>query len=566
SSQKSRPIANYHLCHWGDHFLNITNPHHDEEVQVQKEQEVKQYIEEVKKELQETKNNPIELLNFFDAIERLGLAYHFEQEIEDALKQIYESYEGQCAKDDLYHVSTRFRILRQHGFFVPCGNAWSLGTVILIMQLMWIPGDVFNKFKEENGSFKESITKDVLGLLSLYEASHVRVHDDKILDEALAFSTTRLNAMVSQLSSPLADQVAHALHQPLHKGMPRVESRHYITVYEMDPSHNKTLLKFAKLDFNLLQALHQKELKDLKKWWKGLHLNASYTRDRLTEAYFWILGAYYEPKYSLARKVFGKIFKATSLLDDTYDAYGTIEELELLTETFQRPWNKSYVDELPEHVKWSYHANVEACEEAEEDLAKEGRSFCVNYTREQVKALCLAFLQEAKWCHEKYVPTYDEYMKIALVTSPYPHGIIASFLGMGEIATKEVFEWASQIPIPKAVKAASTILRLVDDIGGHKFEQKRNHVASAVQCLMEKHGMSEDEANEKLREEVEDAWKDINEAMLQPHVISKPLLTRILNLARSAEVIYKDGTDGYTEVNQTLKEKTASVLVHPITM
>uniref|UniRef100_A0A803MH33 Uncharacterized protein n=1 Tax=Chenopodium quinoa TaxID=63459 RepID=A0A803MH33_CHEQI len=546
-AQISRPVANFHPCHWGDHFLNITNPHHDEVVKVKKELEVSQLKDEVKKELLETKGNPLELLNFIDAIERLGLAYHFEQEIEEALKQVYENYEEQCAKDDLYHVSTRFRILRQHGFFVPC--------------------DVFNKFKDENGSFKESITKDVPGLLSLYEASHVRVHDDKILDEALAFSTTHLNAMVNQLSSPLADQVSHALHQPLHKGMPRVETRHFISVYEMDPLHNKTLLKFAKLDFNLLQALHQKELKDLKRWWKGLHLNVSFSRDRLTEAYFWILGAYYEPQFSFARKVYRKIFKSTSLLDDTYDAYGTIEELELLTEAFQRPWSKSCMEELPEHVKWSYYAMVEACEEAEEDLAKEGRSSFVNYTRDQVKTLSKAYIQEVRWCHEKYVPTYDEYMKkIALVTSPYPHGIVASFLGMGEIASKEVFEWACQNPMPDIIKAASTIIRLMNDIGGHKFEQQRKHLASAVQCLMEKHGLSEEEANEKLKEEVEDAWKVINQAMLQPYVIPKPILTRILNLARSANVMYMGYDDGYTHVNQTLKDKVASVLAHPIPM
>ena len=133
---------------------------------------------------------------------------------------------------------------------------------------------MFNKFKEENnGGFKESLTKDIPGLLSLYEASHVRVHDDKILDEALAFSTTHLNGMVNKLSAPLADQVAHALHQPMHKGLPRVESRHYISIYEKDPLHNKTLLKLAKLDFNLLQALHQKELKDLRRYVIAFYTN-----------------------------------------------------------------------------------------------------------------------------------------------------------------------------------------------------------------------------------------------------------------------------------------------------
>ncbi|KAL2943953.1 (-)-germacrene D synthase [Bienertia sinuspersici] len=98
-------------------------------------------------------------------------------------------------------------------------------------------------FKDDNGGFKDSLLKDVPGLLSLYEASHVRVHHDKILDEALVFSKTNLIAMVNQLTSPLTEQVAHALHQPLHMGVPRVESKHYISIYEMNPSHNQTLLK-----------------------------------------------------------------------------------------------------------------------------------------------------------------------------------------------------------------------------------------------------------------------------------------------------------------------------------
>ena len=83
---------------------------------------------------------------------------------------------------------------------------------------------------------------------------------------------------------------------------------------------------------------------------------------------------------------------------------------------------------------------------------------------------------------------------------------------------------------------------------------------------MENHGMSKEEAHEKLREEVDDAWKDINQAMFQPYAISKPLLTRILNLARAADVIYKGTTDGYTNVNQTFKDKVASVLAHPVPM
>lgn len=83
---------------------------------------------------------------------------------------------------------------------------------------------------------------------------------------------------------------------------------------------------------------------------------------------------------------------------------------------------------------------------------------------------------------------------------------------------------------------------------------------------MKELGLPEKQVKEKLRERVEDAWKDINQAMLQPHSIPRSLLIRIINLARSAEFFYKGMTDGYTNVNQTLKDKVEYVLSKPIAM
>jgi hypothetical protein len=123
--------------------------------------------------------------------------------------------------------------------------------------------DKFAKFMDSKGKFKESLKDDARGMLSLYEATHLRVHGEDILDEALVFTTTHLEAVASHLSPTLAAQVSHALKQPIHKGLPRLEARHYFSIYQQDTSHNKVLLTFAKLDFNLLQKLHQKELSDI---------------------------------------------------------------------------------------------------------------------------------------------------------------------------------------------------------------------------------------------------------------------------------------------------------------
>lgn len=126
--------------------------------------------------------------------------------------------------------------------------------------------EIFNKFMDNDGKFKASHANDVVGLLSLYEATHVKMHGEDILDEALTFTTTHLESVAAaqQLSSPLSEQVARALYQPFWKGVPRVEARSYLSIFEEERhSKNETLLRLAKLDFNLVQQVHQKELSEI---------------------------------------------------------------------------------------------------------------------------------------------------------------------------------------------------------------------------------------------------------------------------------------------------------------
>ena len=132
---------------------------------------------------------------------------------------------------------------------------------------MWNFGNtgIFEKFTNEQGKFNNALASDVQGMLSLYEASHLMVHGEPILEEALAFTTTHLQSSTtsSRLSPFLVAQVKHALNQPIRKGLPRVEARRYISMYEENPSHNEVLLNFAKLDFNVLQKMHKEELSDI---------------------------------------------------------------------------------------------------------------------------------------------------------------------------------------------------------------------------------------------------------------------------------------------------------------
>ena len=107
-------------------------------------------------------------------------------------------------------------------------------TEELFVNFFFLTG-VFQKFVDADGKFKDSLGKDKRGLLNLYEAAHVRTYGDSILEEAHTFATTNLKTCGAQLvDSTLAKQVEHALKQPLHKGVPRLEIRHYISIYEED--------------------------------------------------------------------------------------------------------------------------------------------------------------------------------------------------------------------------------------------------------------------------------------------------------------------------------------------
>lgn len=125
---------------------------------------------------------------------------------------------------------------------------------------------VFNKFKDDEGKFNERLTRDVLGMLSFYEAAQLAVHGEDLLDEAIDFTTAHLQSIASNSSNRSeAEQILHVLKWPVYKAVPRIETRRFISIYENDPSHDHVLLKLAKLDFNILQSLHKEELHELSK-------------------------------------------------------------------------------------------------------------------------------------------------------------------------------------------------------------------------------------------------------------------------------------------------------------
>ncbi|KAK9066882.1 hypothetical protein SSX86_014205 [Deinandra increscens subsp. villosa] len=545
-----RPFANFSPSVWGDQFLVYHEVIHafilyamKQEDQSGVEKEVEDLKEEVRKEILGALNIPTQhtnLLKLVDAVERLGIDYYFQEEINQVLQHFYDAYgdHWNCGATPVW-----FRIMRQHGFFVS--------------------SDIFNGYKGEDGEFKEPLENDIEGLLELYEATYLRVPGEVILDDALAFTRGRLDD-ISKVTNPtiVSKQIQEALKQPLHKRVPRLEALRYIPFYQQQTSHNKSLLKLAKLGFNLLQSLHKKELNQVYKWWKKFDVptNLPYARNRLVECYFWSLCVYFEPQYSQSRMFLAKYLSLETLLDDTYDAYGTLEELEIFTKAVNR-WSVTCLEDLPESMKLLYRMIADMYEDMEKVLMKMGKAHHLNFSKEAMVEYIGSYMKEARWANDGYVPTVEEHKEVTIVSSGYKNTLIASFVAMGDIITDETFKWARTMP--HIARSCCVLCRAMDDIVGHKEEQERMHVASSIQCYMKEYDVTEQHVFDLFNEKVEEAWKEMNHESLTCKDVEMPIIMRVINLARAMDVLYKN-KDHFKYVSEELINHIKSLVVDAI--
>ncbi|CAN6374619.1 unnamed protein product, partial [Urochloa humidicola] len=211
----------------------------------------------------------VDTMQLVDTLERLGSDNLFVKEIDEALHRIHDEELDFDNSNDLHVVALRFRLLRQHGLLVSA--------------------DVFDKFRDETGSFNINLSNDPRGLLSLYNAAHMAVPGEMVLDDAIVFARHHLEAAKDKLSSPMKEQVSRSLEIPLPRFMRQLESMHYISEYEKEEPHDVMLLELARINFNLLRSVHLKELKDLSLWWRDLYdsVKLTYSRDRIVESYFY---------------------------------------------------------------------------------------------------------------------------------------------------------------------------------------------------------------------------------------------------------------------------------------
>lgn len=77
-------------------------------------------ISEIKHTLNGSSMDSLSRLKLVDAIERLGLKRHFQEEIKTNVEIVYRNVSNKY-NEDLYATALRFRVLRQHGYLISEG-------------------------------------------------------------------------------------------------------------------------------------------------------------------------------------------------------------------------------------------------------------------------------------------------------------------------------------------------------------------------------------------------------------------------------------------------------------
>uniref|UniRef100_A0A0E0D0G3 Terpene synthase N-terminal domain-containing protein n=1 Tax=Oryza meridionalis TaxID=40149 RepID=A0A0E0D0G3_9ORYZ len=440
-----------------------------------------------------------EKLKLVDVLQHLGIDHHFERDIVVALSDIHSA---DFNSSSLHDVALRFRLLRQHG--------------------LWVSPDEFNKFKGPDGRFNDEVIDDPMGMLSLYNAAHLLIHGEVELEEAILFSRHQLETVrASNLKSPpLLQQVTRALQMPLPRTSNRIEALNYIAEYNQEQACNPSVLELARLDFNLLQLLHLRELKEFSRW---------------DESAISVLPEYLKNYYAKLLSTFTEIEDELKSDEKYYITYA-VKAYQWLCKHYlqQAVWfHQNYIPSFQDHL----------------DVSIVSSGISMMSVVSFVSAGDLATKEALEWAFG-----CTDAVKACSEIGRFLNDFAAFKV------TKEALEWA--FGCTDAVKACSEIGRFLNDFAAFKHGKAKLDMVTSVESYMKEHNVTGEVATAVLSNMVEDAWKTINQARFERSSLL-PAVNRVANLAMSIVFIYRGSKDAYT-FSKLNKKTIEQLFVKPI--
>ncbi|KAK4491965.1 hypothetical protein RD792_002749 [Penstemon davidsonii] len=518
----ARRSANYKPNIWNyDYLQSLESIYQGEKY----EREAEALKHEVSSILTNSVENPLNYkLELIDVISKLALSHYFEEEIRQVVNSTTSS---SIYGQDPYLIALYFRILRQNGHNV------SPDALVSLM---------------DDEGFITNAHSDAKAIIEIFEASHLAMEDEFMLDRAKALATDCLiNAHEDNINFPLHWSVCWF----------------NVKKHNMIIQHDSTVvLRLGRLSFNMVQFQHQTELKKLLRWWRSLGLLEvlNFTRDRLVESFLWTIGIAYEPQYGNLRIWLTKAITLVLIIDDVYDLYGSNQELEQLTSAIER-WDTRDIQEFPEPIKRCFWALYDTVNDMDLEIQRvKGWNSVLSHLKKVWTNFCKALLVEATWYHTGCTPSFREHLDNGWTSSSgYVLSLYILFgVGQDMATTMNILNNSQEI-----IYRVSLIIRLCNDLGTSKMELERGDVPSSILCYMREANVTEEDARGHIRSIITYSWKKINDSFISSPRSEQPIIRYIINVARVVNFIYQDG-DGFGDQDRETRDQILSCLIEPL--
>ncbi|MQM15376.1 hypothetical protein Taro_048320 [Colocasia esculenta] len=378
--------------------------------------------------------------------------------------------------------------------------------------------------------------KEVDGILSeaaRVAGDHGEVLKDDLSSTALLFRLLRQHGYrISQedIDANLREEVAHALELPLNRRIGRLQVRWLLEMSARKPVDmvHPALLELAALDFNMVQSIHRDDLKKMSRWWTdlGLKEKLNFARDRLMENYFCSVGIAPDPHFSRCREKLTQVWEVTAAYD------------------------------LPQYMQSCYLVLLNTVGQTCHELQREKGLGALPFLKKAWADLCRAFLMEAKWCYEKCMPTFEEYMGNAWMSASVHVVFAHAVLFMDVDMTEKDLEHLRQYP--PVIRFSATIFRLLNDL----VEREGWDTPSAIACYMNENSATEEAARRHIKGLIDETWSAMSQEITASSLPARITATAA-NVARLGHCFYQHG-DGHSKPGKEFKYRVRSLLMEPI--
>nr|QWV53994.1 kaurene synthase-like 3 [Chamaecyparis formosensis] len=510
-----------------------------------------------------------ERLRGVDNVERLGLERHFQTEIKQAMDYVFQywsergiGFGRESLVPDIDITATAFRLLRTFGYSV---------SSEVLKNIKGEAEELLKLSGNENSA-------GGIAILSLYRSSQLNFPGENIMKEIDAFAKDYLAEFLQSenfsqakaVKENLPEEVEYALSFRWNRNMPMLISRNHIelfdpddlwlgkTLYQLPKASNDKYLELAKLDFNRIQATHRSEIPRLKRWYKDCDFpRLDFNRHREVAVYWSSSAVMFEPQYTDCRLDYTKAIILSVIIDDLYDTYASMHQLNIFNEAFER-WDPLIIDQLPEDMKIVFMGIYNTLTDISERVREVQGRDVLPYLRQQWLNLLLSFTKEREWMERSYSPSLDEYWENARVSIGMETTILTPIFSTGDRLPDEILQKLDFFDLVNQTG------RIMNDARTFQRERDRGESASFVDCYINEHpGCGEEEALNYMERMNEDALTELNYHFLMRADIPRRYRTLLFNGARIVETVYRN-EDSFLNAAEDLEGCIKKSLYEPL--